>query len=269
MISDQLEVTLLGTGTSTGIPVPGCDCAVCSSDDPRNNRTRCSLLISHAGKNILIDTATDLRQQALRENITHIDAVLFTHTHADHIHGIDDLRPFNRSGTEPIPVFAGKAAVSAMKKNFAYIFGNGERSGYCPRLTLAPIEEPFELFGLPITPIPLQHGNGTSLGFRCGPIAYLTDCSGIPDDSCPLLENLDVLILDALRFRPHASHFNIAESIRVAEQVGARRTLFTHLSHEVEHEKHSEGLPDGIEFAFDGQKLFFALDEKKRDILET
>lgn len=257
MIPEKLEVTLLGTGTSTGVPVPGCDCPVCRSDDPRNNRTRCSLLISYAGKNILVDTATDLRQQVLRENVTHIDAVLFTHTHADHIHGIDDLRPFNISGKEAIPVFADTDAVQSMKRNFSYIFGNGERSGYCPRLTLAEIDGPFELFGLPVTPVPLIHGNGTSLGFRFGPVAYLTDCSAIPDESFLLLADLKLLILDALRFRPHVSHFNIAQAIEQAEQIGAEQTLLTHLSHDVEHEKHGKGLPDGVEFAFDSQKICY------------
>ncbi|NIQ96221.1 MAG: MBL fold metallo-hydrolase [Desulfuromonadales bacterium] len=254
-----MEVTLLGTGTSTGVPVPGCSCRVCTSADSRDNRTRCSLLVSYAGKNILVDTATDLRQQMLREKVTHIDAVLFTHTHADHIHGIDDLRPFNIAGREAIPVFAGAAAAKSMKRNFSYIFGNGERSGYCPRLTLTEVDGPFELFGLSVTPVPLIHGNGASLGFRFGPVAYLTDCSAIPEASMPLLKDLKLLILDALRFRPHVSHFNIAQAIEQAEKVGAEQTLLTHLSHDVEHEKHGKGLPGGVEFAFDSQKICFAL----------
>ncbi|PLX98352.1 MAG: MBL fold metallo-hydrolase [Desulfuromonas sp.] len=254
-----MEVTLLGTGTSTGIPVPGCDCPVCTSDDPRNNRTRCSLLVRHNGKNILIDTATDLRQQVLREKISRIDAVLLTHTHADHIHGIDDLRPFNKSGDDPIPVYAADEAIRSMRRNFAYIFGNGERSGYCPRLSLHEIDGRFNLCGLEIIPVPLRHGNGNSLGFRFGPIAYLTDCNEIPAAAKSLLNNLEVLIIDALRFRPHTSHFNIAEAIKAAEQIGAKRTLLTHLSHEIEHGKHETGLPDGVEFAFDGQKLHLAI----------
>ena len=262
MISTQLEVTLLGTGTSTGVPVPGCQCAVCQSDDQHNSRTRCSLLLSYEDKNILIDTSTDLRQQVLREKISHIDAVLYTHTHADHIHGIDDLRPFNSSGAEPIPVFAGAEAMANMKKNFAYIFGNGERSGYCPRLSLNLIDGNFDLFGLSIIPISLEHGSGHSLGFRCGPIAYLTDCSAIPDSSLALLADLELLILDALRFRPHASHFNVAQAIEQAEKIAAKQTLLTHLSHEVDHASHSVGLPEGIEFAFDGQKLFYAMGDK-------
>lgn len=263
MIAGQLEVTLLGTGTSTGIPVPGCDCPVCRSDDRRNDRTRCSLLLAWNGKNILIDTATDFRQQALRERIDRIDAVLFTHTHADHVHGIDDLRPYNRTGDESIPAFAAPDAASRLKRSFAYIFGNGERSGYCPRLELKLIEGPFDLFGLPIIPIPLEHGAGTSLGFRCGPVAYLTDCSAIPDASWPLLENLELLILDALRFRSHTSHFNIAGAIEAAERAGADRTLLTHLSHEVDHGRHSAGLPGSIEFAHDGLKLVFEVADKK------
>jgi len=259
MTASRLDVTLLGTGTSTGVPVPACDCEVCRSDDPRDHRTRCSLLLGYNGRNILIDTATDLRQQALRENIRRIDAVLFTHTHADHIHGIDDLRPFNFKGTDPIPVYAGPEAVASMERNFAYIFGNDERVGYCPRLTLQPISGAFELFGLPIVPVPLLHGPGTALGFRCGPIAYLTDCSAIPDASLPLLENLDLLILDALRFRPHTSHFNVAEALEQVSRIGAAQTLLTHLSHEILHRKHEKGLPDKVGFAYDGQKLSFAI----------
>ena len=263
MTEARLDVTLLGTGTSTGVPVPACDCAVCRSGDPRDQRTRCSLLLGFNGRNILIDAATDLRQQALRESIRHIDAVLFTHTHADHIHGIDDLRPFNVKGADPIPVYAGPEAVTSMKRNFTYIFGNGERSGYCPRLTLQPINGAFELFGLPIVPVPLKHGSGTSLGFRIGPVAYLTDCSAIPDTSLPLLEGLELLILDALRFRPHASHFNIAGAIEQADRIGAAQTLLTHLSHEVLHGKHAEGLPDSVAFAYDGQKLSFTMAEQR------
>ncbi|PLX79344.1 MAG: MBL fold metallo-hydrolase [Desulfuromonas sp.] len=261
MTDIQLDVTLLGTGTSTGIPVPGCNCQVCSSDDQRNDRTRCSLLFSVAGRNILIDTATDFRQQALREKIERIDAVLFTHTHADHIHGIDDLRPFNKKGQDPIPVYADTDTLPTIRKNFSYIFGGEEASGYCPRLSLHPIDGPFELFGVPIVPVPLQHGNGTSLGFRCGPVAYLTDCNAIPATSKALLTDLKLLILDALRFRPHGSHFNIAEAIATAEAIGAEQTLLTHLSHEVDHGKHSEGLPPRIEFAFDGQKFSFPFDK--------
>ena len=257
MIPEALEVTLLGTGTSTGVPVPGCSCTVCRSHDPLNRRTRCSLLVSYRGKNILIDTATDLRQQVLREGIDRIDAVLYTHTHADHIHGIDDLRPFNHRNGTPLPLYASADAVQAMRQNFRYIFGPDDENIYRPRLAVWTVSGPFSLFGLQVTPLKLKHGAGFSTGYRIGPIAYLTDCSSIPAATRSELEKLDLLILDALRFRPHAAHFNVAGAIAEAERIGAGQTLLTHLSHDVDHERHSSGLPPGVTFAYDGQTLQF------------
>jgi phosphoribosyl 1,2-cyclic phosphate phosphodiesterase len=258
MISEPLKVTLLGTGTSTGVPVPGCDCTVCLSSDPLNSRTRCSLLIGYRGKNILIDTATDLRQQVLREGVNRIDAVLYTHTHADHIHGIDDLRPFNHHDGVPLPLYASADAAKAIRQNFRYIFSPESGSLYRPRLAVWTVAGPFSLFGLPVTPLRLEHGAGQSTGYRIGPIAYLTDCSSIPAETHSELENLDLLIIDALRFRPHSAHLNIAGAIVEAERIGAKQTLLTHLSHDVDHDRHSIGLPVGIGFAFDGQTLQIA-----------
>lgn len=257
MTPETIQVTLLGTGTSTGVPVPGCRCEVCCSSEPKNHRTRCSLLVSYRGKNILIDTATDLRQQVLREGIDRIDAVLYTHTHADHIHGIDDLRPFNHRDGLPLPLYAGADAVQSMRQNFRYIFGPADEHVYRPRLVAWTISGKFSLFGLPVTPLRLEHGAGFSTGYRIGPIAYLTDCSLIPSVARAELENLDLLILDALRFRPHVAHFNVAGAIVEAERIGAGQTLLTHLSHDVDCRRHSEGLPPGITFAHDGQKLQF------------
>lgn len=260
MISEVLKVTLMGTGTSTGVPVSACQCDVCRSDDPNNKRTRCSLLVGYRGKNILIDTATDLRQQVLREGVDRIDAVLYTHTHADHIHGIDDLRPFNPRDGAPLPLYVTADSAQAIRQNFSYIFNLEDENLYRPRLSAWTIGGSFSLFGLPVTPLRLQHGAGFSTGYRIGPIAYLTDCSAIPAEARSMLDNLDLLILDALRFRPHSAHFNIAEAIAEAQQIGAKQTLLTHLSHDVDHSRHSEGLPPGVAFAYDGQALQFTVD---------
>lgn len=260
MISGTLNITILGSGTSTGIPVVGCDCQVCRSDDPRNQRTRCSALINYDTHNILIDTATDLRQQALRENIRHIDAVLYTHSHADHMHGIDDLRGFNFRHHGPIPLYGSPRTLERARDNFNYIFADVENPGYVPRLSLNPVETEFSLFGLTIIPIPLLHGGMQAFGYRIGPFAYLTDCNDIPEESLPLLEKLELLVLDGLRFKPHNTHFNIPQAIEMAQNIGARQTLLTHLSHEVDHPRHNPQLPEGIGLAYDGQK--FALEMK-------
>lgn len=250
-----MTVTILGSGTSTGVPVPGCSCPVCLSEDPRNARTRCSALLSHGGKNILIDTATDLRQQVLREKIGHIDAVLFTHTHADHIHGIDDLRSFNIVSGQAIPIFGSRETLAVIRRNFGYIFDDDLEPGYRPRLETRTIDGPFDLFGLAVEPLTLQHGSGVSLGYRVGSFAYLVDCSAIPDEAAARLRNIETLVIDALRFRPHTTHFNIAQAIEAAGRIGARRTLLTHLSHEVDHARHAAQLPSGVELAYDGQRI--------------
>jgi len=252
-----LTVTILGSGTSSGVPMLGCGCDVCTSRDIKNVRTRCSALLSWGGKNILVDTSTDFRSQGLRENLHRIDAVLYTHTHADHLHGIDDLRAFNRPGEGPIPVYGSKRTVGAIKRNFSYIFSDDE--GYRPRLETYEIDGPFDLFGVRVEPIPLMHGQGRSLGFRVGDFAYLTDCSAIPDESLPLLEGLDTLVIDGLRFRPHETHFSISQAIGAASQMGALRTYLTHLSHDVDYEKCSNMLPEGVSLAYDGLKIALTL----------
>ena len=249
---------LLGTGTSSGIPVVGCNCPVCHSTDRRNQRSRCSALVLFGQSALLIDTATDFRQQALREKIERIDAVLYTHTHADHVHGIDDLHPYCLRHGGPIPIYASAESVALIRRNFSYIFDAGLDPGYRPELETIVITAPVDRFGLHIIPIPLIHGTGTALGYRIGDVAYLTDCSAIPATSLALLGGLETLVLDALRFRPHATHFNIAQALAVAAQIGARRTLLTHLSHEVDHLRHSADLPAGVEFAWDGQRFNFS-----------
>lgn len=255
----ELKVTILGSGTSTGVPVIGCSCPVCSSGDRRNQRTRCSVLIAVGERNILIDTSTDLRQQALREGLGHVDAVLYTHSHADHVHGIDDLRSFNLASGEPTPIFGSAETIETIRRTFSYIFDPDPEGGYRPRLAPRAVDGPFELFGLTVEPLPLVHGPGRSLGYRIGPFAYLTDCSAIPAASEARLAGLETLVIDGLRFKPHVSHFNIAQAIEAAGRIGARRTLLTHLSHDVDHARHTPMLPEGVELAYDGQCLRFAL----------
>ena len=259
MLDSTLTITVLGSGTSTGIPVVGCRCAVCRSSHPLNHRTRCSALLRFGRYNILIDTSTDLRQQALRENIRNIDAVLYTHGHADHMHGIDDLRGFNLSSRRAIPLYGSPATLEKIRNSFSYIFDRSEPTGYIPHLELHPRTGPFPLFGQEIVPIPLAHGSMEAYGYRCGPLAYLTDCNAIPEESLALLGGLELLILDGLRFKPHRTHFNIPEAVSAARRIGARQTLLTHLSHEVDHPRDDPQLPEGINLAYDGQTFSFPL----------
>lgn len=259
MSESALKLTVLGSGTSTGVPVLGCHCAVCSSTEPRNNRTRCSVLLEWSGRKILIDTATDFRQQALREGIEQIDSVLYTHAHADHVHGIDDLRTFTLRSGNAIPVYAARGVLDRIQGLFSYIFSEADIPGYRPRLQVNEVTGPFELFGEKVTPVPLMHGPGESLGYRVGNLAYIVDCSAIPESSWGLLEGVEVLVIDALRFRGHDSHFSISEAIEVASQLQVRKTLLTHLTHDVDYSRHSVGLPDGVEFAYDGQTVTLPL----------
>jgi phosphoribosyl 1,2-cyclic phosphate phosphodiesterase len=246
-----MRVTILGSGTSTGVPMVGCNCRGCSSDDPRDKRTRASLLVNHEGRNILIDASTDLRFQALREGIERIDVVLFTHAHADHVNGIDDLRGFHFLHKEIIPCFGSRTTFETLLTGFRYIFHEHEGSGYTPLLEPNEVSGPFALFGLTVIPIPLEHGKTTALGYRIGNFAYLTDCSGIPDVSLAMLEGLDVLVIDGLRWNSHPFHFNIEEVISVTSMLKPTRTVLTHLTHDV---LFSDGvrLPRGYEFACDG-----------------
>lgn len=249
-----MKFTILGSGTSTGVPMVGCSCPVCTSKDPRDVRTRTSLLIRHDDRNILVDTSTDLRSQALREKLQHIDAVLFTHSHADHVNGIDDMRGFHFLHREIIPAFAARATLDILLNGFSYIFKENHGSGYKPILEPHCISGPFELFGLNIIPVSLKHGNILSLGYRIGDFAYLTDCNAIPETSLALLEGLDVLVIDGLRWNPHPSHFNIESAIAATERLKPGRTILTHLSHDV---LYADGrkLPPGFEFAYDGMEF--------------
>jgi len=259
MTTPGLKLTILGSGTSTGVPVLGCHCTVCRSTEPRNNRTRCSALFEWSGYKVLIDTATDFRQQALREGIEQIDSVLYTHAHADHVHGIDDLRTFTLVSGRAIPVYAALGVLERIQGLFNYVFSESDAPGYRPRLQVNQVTGPFELFGQLVTPVPLVHGSGESLGYRVGNLAYVVDCSTIPESSWSLLQGLEVLVIDALRFRGHESHFSISEAIEVAEQLRVPRTLLTHLTHDIDYSQHAASLPAGVEFAYDGQTLTLPL----------
>ncbi|HJV66515.1 MAG TPA: GPMC system MBL fold metallohydrolase [Geomonas sp.] len=246
-----MKITILGSGTSTGVPMVGCHCQVCDSNDPRDKRTRASILVECSGQRILVDTSTDLRVQALREKIPQIDAVLLTHTHADHLHGIDDLRGFYFLHRKVIPCYGSPDTIGQVAASFSYIFEGLQSEGYSPLMVPHPVEDEFDLFGCRVVPIPLMHGSFPATGYRFGDAAYLTDCSRIPDASMALLQGLELLIIDALRYSPHPNHFNIEGALQVVQTLGPRRTLLTHLTHEVHH-KDEIKLPAGVEFAYDG-----------------
>ena len=256
----QATLTVLGSGTSMGVPTIGCDCAVCHSSDPRDRRTRPSVMISYNGHNVLIDTTPDFREQALRENIQRLDAVLYTHTHADHILGIDDLRPLtylHRPGK--MPLYATPQACDFLRNMFQYIFKPTYTFGGLPQVELRPIEGPIELFGARFEPLRVIHGEVPILGFRFGSAAYLTDHSEVPTETLDKLRGLDVLFLDALRYKPHPTHSTVEQSLKIVEAVKPKRTFFTHICHDLPHEETNAALPEGVRLAFDGMKLEFEL----------
>jgi phosphoribosyl 1,2-cyclic phosphate phosphodiesterase len=251
-----MRVTFLGTGTSTGVPVVGCRCGVCTSDDPRNTRLRQSVKIEAEGKHFLIDTTPDLRLQLLRHPIPRLDFILFTHSHSDHLMGLDDIRPFNFRQREPIPAFAGPHTAKAIRRVFSYIWDGSQIGGGKPQLDLHEIEDPFVHDGVEVVPVPVTHGDWTILGFRIGRFAYITDTNGIPPASMKLLEGIDVLALDGLRpAPPHPTHFTIGEAITCAREIGARMTYLIHLTHDIDHEPFDATLPDGVRLAYDGLEL--------------
>jgi len=250
-----LKITVLGSGTSVGVPTPGCHCRVCQSSDPRDNRLRPSVLLSYGGYNVVIDTTPDFRTQVLRARLDRLDAVLFTHSHADHLMGLDDVRPFNfRQGTH-IPVFADTETLSAIQRCFPYIFRCEERQSSVPQLETHTLNGPFELFGREFLPVRLLHGRSSIFGFRFGSAAYLTDHSEIPAESMDRLRGLDVLFLDALRHKPHPTHSTVEHSIRTVEQLAPRRTFFTHISHDLPHRETENALPPHIRLAYDGLEI--------------
>ena len=262
-------LTFLGTGTSMGVPTLGCDCAVCASavsptGDPRNRRTRPSVLISWDSHNVLIDTGPDFHAQAIRANLRSLDAVLYTHPHADHILGLDDLRPLSfRNAPDTLPLYADDPTADTIERIFDYTFAGPGKDRYptSARVTLHRIADTpgtaIDLFGIPFLRIPVTHGHRTITGYRFGAAAYLTDLSDIPAESLPLLANLDVLILDALRRQPHPTHSSLENSIALVEKIRPRRAFFTHMSHDLDHDATNAILPPHIRLAYDGLQLTF------------
>ncbi len=256
MPSPPFKITVLGSGTSVGVPTIGCHCDVCTSKDSRDKRLRPSILVSYEGHNVLIDTTPDFRTQALRARIDRLDAVIFTHSHADHLMGLDDVRPFNFRQKGQIPIFAAPDTMEAIPRCFRYIYEGGERVTQVPKLDPRVLNgAPFDVFGMEFLPIPILHGTQTIYGFRFGSAAYLTDHSEIPESSMALLHDLDVLFLDALRYKPHPTHSTVERSVRTVEQLAPARTWFTHICHDLGHERAESMLPPHIRLAYDGLEI--------------
>lgn len=251
-----MQLTMLGVGSSAGTPMIGCQCNTCKSTDKRNHRTRCSSVIElDDGKVILIDTGPDLRQQALREGLLRVDAVLYTHTHADHLHGIDDLRSFCQIQRSQIPLYGYPEAMRHIADKFGYTLREAGNFWDLPILKINPVTTPFYLFNQLIIPIPIKHGNSDIYGYRIGNIAYITDVSAIPETSFELLKGLDVLLLDCLRYDMHYSHINLEQSLKYASLIGADKTYLIHMTHEMEYNLLSSQLPADVLVGYDGLKL--------------
>ena len=259
-MSGARTFTFLGTGTSVGVPMVGCRCAVCTSSDPRNHRYRCGVLLRAPAGNILIDTPPELRLQLLRERVERLDAVLYTHYHADHLFGLDDLRPIPNLTGQAVPLYCTEEVEGRVRQSFGYAFGDPEKAkaNYLPRLVFRRITpEPFEVLGQRVTPVPLAHAAFDVLGFRVGGVAYCTDVSAIPEGSWRLLEGLDVLVLDALRYKPHPAHFSVNEALEVIERLRPKRAYLTHMSHDLDYETLSSQLPPHVRPAYDGLQFEF------------
>lgn len=248
----EYTVTMLGTGTSIGIPVPGCRCPVCRSWDRRNRRFRCSILIEAAGTRILIDTSPEFRLQALRAGIDSLDAVFWTHAHADHLHGLDDLRSL--TWNHPIPGYASVETLNEISSRFDYLWKITQKGGGKAKVDLHPVapDDEITVGRLIMRPIPVLHGRMKVFGWRCGPVAYITDASEIPEESYSLLENLDVLIIGALRFQVHPTHFNVEKALQEIKKIRPRRAYLTHISHEASHRQLAKSTPRGVQPARDG-----------------
>jgi len=265
----QALLTILGSGTSMGVPTVGCSCAVCTSTDPHDKRTRPSVRIEYGGHTVLIDTGTDFRQQALRENITRVNAVLYTHAHADHILGLDDLRPLSFGLTKEmghgIPLYADGTTADTIERIFEYTFSKESKYPTSAKVQMhrttsdAAAHVTIDLFGAKFERVPVQHGQQLIAGYRFGSAAYLTDMNGIPETSLPLLADLDVLILDALRRDPHPSHSTLDQSIALVQKLKPKQAYFTHMSHDLGHAATNAALPPGMQLAYDGLRIPFDL----------
>ena len=250
-----MKLTFLGTGTSVGVPVIGCQCEVCRSHDPRDQRLRASVLLELNGRNILIDASTDFRQQALRYGINHIHAIILTHAHADHIFGLDEMRIYNYLQGGVIPCYGNRTTINSLREMFKYIFAAPPDSKGIPRITTHIVEGRFELFGQEVIPVEVHHGELKILGYRVGSLAYIADCSHLEEDSLRLLQGLDLFILGTLRYKPHPTHFSLSQALEVVARVRPRRAYLTHLSHDFGYNKVSRELPPGVHLAYDGLEL--------------
>ena len=249
---------MLGVGSSAGTPVVGCQCRTCLSNNPKNKRLRCSAaIITNNEEVILIDTGPDLRSQSLIAGLKRVDAVLYTHTHADHLHGIDDLRAFCQIQKKQIPLYGKTDAMQHIQQKFGYAIRAAGDFWDLPVLSLNPISEQFELLGIKVIPIPVRHGYSDILGYRIGNMAYLTDVSDIPASSLMLLEGLEILMLDCLRYKAHYTHINMEQSIAYAGLINAKKTYFIHMTHDIEFEELSALLPENLHVAYDGLNLTF------------
>ncbi len=255
----KATLTVLGSGTSMGVPTIGCRCAVCTSTDPHDRRTRPSVLVEYGGHSVLIDSSPDFREQAIREGIRSLDAVLYTHAHADHILGLDDLRPLTFHSAEKIPLYAQPSAIGRIREMFSYIFAGEYKFGGLAQVELNSLDGPLELHGVRFEPLPVMHGDTEICGFRFGSAAYLTDFSEIPETSMARLGGLDILFLDALRHKPHPTHSTVANSLRLIERLQPRRAYFTHISHDLAHAETNAALPPNVRLSHDGLKLEFEI----------
>ena len=252
----SLAITVLGSGTSVGVPTIGCGCAVCRSSDPRDKRLRPSVLLRYGGRSVVIDTTPDFRAQVLRAGLARLDAVVFTHGHADHIMGLDDVRPFNYHQRTGIPIYGSAATIHTVRRVFDYVFASEAHESSVPHLETHVLDgAPFELFGQLFTPIPLKHGSLDIYGYRFGAAAYLTDHSAIPQASMEALGGLDVLFLDALRNRPHPTHTTVARALEYVAELKPRRAFLTHICHELGHEETERALPANVRLAYDGLEI--------------
>ncbi len=252
-------LTVLGSGTSMGVPTIGCRCAVCTSPDPRDRRTRPSVLVDYDGHRVLIDSSPDFREQAIREGIRHLDAVLYTHAHADHILGLDDLRPLTFHSEGKIPLYAQPSAIGRIREMFSYIFAGNYKYGGIAQVELNELTGPLELSGACFEPVAVMHGDTEICGFRFGSAAYLTDFSEIPEPSMERLRGLDILFLDALRHKPHPTHSTVENSLKLIDRLQPRRAFFTHISHDLGHEQTNATLPPHVRLSHDGLKLEFEI----------
>ncbi len=251
-----MRVTILGSGTSHGIPAVGCSCRVCTSPDPRDHRGRCSVVVEWRGVTFLVDTPPELRRQVIRAHLTRLDAILYTHSHADHLFGLDDVRRFNDLQGDELPVFGSAATLEDVRRAYRYVFVPTQEGGGKPRLGLRPIRgDALEWRGVRVEAIPVFHGELEILGYRFGPFAYVTDVSRIPERSVERLEGLDTLILGALRWEPHPTHFTIEQALEAIHRLRPRRAFLTHLAHTVAHAETEHRLPPGVRLGYDGLVL--------------